>query len=286
MFKESCPQQLPPWLQTQCWWGMKVSEGDSRLPSLTLERAVILPVQYTMASPLAMPWGWRVQLSRTITHPLMHALHSKQHRCACASNGNQHSHGSQQTGLVYCPALGSKQGRTLKQSPELTPTDVWYCPTIQISPNLFSSCNIPMKMFPEGTTHLDLCIWKAQKHLKFMATKRGLFFRSTMENPGILILLPSPFSHPKPECLAVSCSAIVHHAPHQKDVANVDSYHDQVWKSIENFLHFSCKISNSGPFLEMVLVSAMTTSASGALTTNTGTDISFKRSLAVSRWII
>lgn len=198
------------------------------LPSPNLQRAVVLPMQHTMASPLAMPWSWRVQASRSITHTLMLALHTKQNGCACASSGKQHSHGSQQTGLVYCPALESSQGRALKQSPELTPTVVWYCPNIQISPNLSNSSNNPVKIFPLGTTHLHLCIWKAQRHLlKFLATKRGLFLRSTMQNPRILILIPSHFSHPKPECLAVSCIAIVYCAPHQKDdVANVDSYRD------------------------------------------------------------
>lgn len=169
-----------------------------------------------MASALVVPQSWRVQISRTITHPLMHALHTKQHKCACASHGSKHSHGSQQTGLVYCPASESRQGRALKQSPELTPADVWYCPTILISPHLFSSCNIPVKMFPLATTCLHLCLWKVQRHLlELLATKRGLFFRSTMEDPGILILIDSPFSHSKPECLAVSCIARVHCARHQ-----------------------------------------------------------------------
>lgn len=293
MSKESCPQQLLPQLQTQFWWGLKVSEGNSGLPSLSLQRAVVLPLRHTMASPLAMPWSGRVQPSRTITHPLMHALHTKQHRCVCASSGNQHSRGSQQTRLVYHPALGSRQGRALKQSPQLTPTDVWYCPSIQISPNLFSSSNTPVTVFPLGKTQYSLwekhfCIWKAQRHLlKFLATKRGLFLRSTVQNPGILILIPSDFSHPKPECLAVSCIAVVHHVPHQKDaVANGDSHRAQQWKSREKFLCFSCKISNSGPFLETVFLSAITTSASGAFTMNTDTDISFKRSFAVSRWIV
>lgn len=65
--KESHPQQLPLRLQSQCWWGLKVSEGNACPPSLSLQRAVVLPLQHMMASPLTMPGSWRVCAFRTIT---------------------------------------------------------------------------------------------------------------------------------------------------------------------------------------------------------------------------
>lgn len=43
---------------------------------------------------------------------------------------------------------------------------------------------------------------------------------------------------------------------------------------------------NSDSFLETVLVTAVTTRASGAFAMNTGTDIYFKRSFAASRWVV
>lgn len=169
------------------------------------------------------------------------------------------------------------------------------CPSIWASLNLFGSPNTPVKMFPLGTTHFsyifasgrprDICwsSWPAGGY----TTKRGLFLRSTMQNSEILIGIPSYFSHPKPDSLTVSCIALGHRAPHQKeDTANVNSYRAWHWKSREAFLLFSCKIRSLDRFPGTLLGSAMTTSPSGVFTTVTGIGISLKRSIAVFRWII
>lgn len=184
--KEGSVQQFPPWLQSQCWWHLKVSEGNICLLSLSLQTTVVPDLQHIMASPLTMP-GQSLGAGQSISPGLSHPNNVP---CMQSSAGEL----VPATGTSATMAV-SKQGWFIAQVWGLGRAEPWsnhlrWHQLIRsshlirhflapISEHLLiflcrwtvnSPFNTPVKMFPLGTTHLCCCFWEAQRHMpKFLA---------------------------------------------------------------------------------------------------------------------